>query len=352
MYPRLVIEIDKLKENARRMVKMAKSNNIDKITAVVKAFAGDVLVTKSLVNTGIDSIGDSRIQNLMVYASLPIRKMLLRIPMISEVDQVVEYSDISLNSEIETIKLLDEAARKKDKVHDIILMFDLGDLREGIYYNQYFLEDVKTILEMKNIKLLGIDTNLTCYGGLVPSRKILDRLVKIKEKIEDEFQMKLEIISGGNSSSVYLFGKNEIPEEINHLRLGESILFGKETAYSTEIKGLFHDIFKFEAEIVECKTKPSLPDGETSINSFGEKPQIVDKGVIKRAILAVGKQDVILENLMPENPDVEILGGSSDHLICDITDTDYKVGDVIGFNINYPALVHLMNSNYIEKFYK
>ncbi len=352
MYPRITIEIDKLKDNAREIVQMSKANGIEYITAVVKAFAGDVFVTKSLLGTGIKNIGDSRIQNLILYKTLPIKKMLLRIPMISEIEDVVRYADISLNSELETITLLDKEARRQGKIHEIIVMFDLGDLREGIYYTDDYLGTIEQIKQMKYIKMLGIGTNLTCYGGLVPSKTILSRLVDIKNNIENKLDIKLEIISGGNSSSLFLYGKNEIPEVINHLRLGESILFGKETAYSTEIKGLHHNIYKLEAEIIECMTKPSYPDGETSINSFGEIPEIEDKGIIKRAILAIGKQDLILDNLSPIDKKVHILGGSSDHLICDITGTDYKLGDILSFDINYPALVHLMNSSYVDKFYK
>ncbi len=181
---------------------------------------------------------------------------------------------------------------------------------------------------------------------------ILKRIIDIKNNIEQNLNIKLDIISGGNSSTVTLFDTNEIPNAINHLRLGESILFGKETSYGTKIPGLNHDVFCFEAEVIECKEKPSYPDGKISINSFGQKPDITDKGMMKRAILAVGKQDTILTNLTPKDSNIEIIGGSSDHLILDITDTDYKVGDIIQFNINYPALVHLMNSDFVDKVIK
>ena len=230
-------------------------------------------------------------------------------------------------------------------------MFDLGDLREGLYYTDEYLSFVKEVTELSNICLLGIGTNLTCYGGVVPSKKILSRLVDIKENIENNLQIKLDIISGGNSSTVTLFDQNVIPNEINHLRLGESILFGKETSYSNEIVGLNHDVFELVAQIIELKEKPSYPDGEMSINSFGEVPDIEDLGIMKRAILAIGKQDVILDNLVPKDPLIKIIGGSSDHLIIDVTKGNYKVGDLISFHINYPALVHLMNSNYVDKEY-
>jgi predicted amino acid racemase len=272
--------------------------------------------------------------------------------MISDVDQVVAYSDISLNSELETIKALNRAAQKDGKIHQIILMFDLGDLREGVYYTHEFLPLVESVLTLKNIDLVGIGANLTCYGGLVPSREILNRLVKVKESIENQFKHKLKIISGGNSSTVTLFDQSQIPNEINSLRLGESIFFGKETSYSTAIEGFHQDNFILEAEIIECQTKPSYPDGPTSINSFGEKVEIEDKGLMKRAILAIGKQDVILDNLRPIDKRISVIGGSSDHLIIDLAQTNYQLGDIIQFSVNYPGFLHLMNSNYVHKIYQ
>ena len=352
MYPRININLEKLKKNCLLMKKYAKENGIEKIMPVVKVAAGDLNVAKVFVDCGFEYICDSRIENLKLYSKFNVKKVLLRLPSLSEIDDVITYSDLSLNSEIRTVISLNDAAKKQNKKYEIIFMFDLGDLREGVFYKDSYYEDIKTILNLKNIVLKGIGTNLTCYGGVVPSRNILNRLVKIKEDIESSFNIRLDLISGGNSSSVFLFGKNEIPKEVNSLRLGEAIFFGKETSYSTLIPGFNYQVFTLETEIIECKTKPSFPDGEMSINSFGEKVEIEDKGLMKRAILAIGKQDVQLNNIFPIDKRIEIIGGSSDHLILDVTNTDYKVGDILEFDLNYPGLLHLMNSPYIKRNYK
>lgn len=352
MYPRIKIDLAKLKENISKILDMSGANGIPYITMVVKAFAGDLTILKAIKESNITCIGDSRIQNLKTFKPLHFHhQMLLRIPMKSEIKDVISYSDISLNSNYEVIELLHQEAKRQNKKHQIIIMFDLGDLREGIYYTSDYIEIIRKIYQLDHIIVKGIGTNLTCYGGLVPNKEIYDRLISIKNNIEQDLHVTLDIISGGNSSSVTLFNQDVIPKEVNHLRLGESILFGKETSYSTSIEGLHHDVFSFEAEIIECYEKPSFPDGITSINSFGVKPNIVDKGLMKRAILAIGKQDVILENLFPKDPTVSVVGGSSDHLIVDVTNTSYKVGDIMKFDINYPALVHLMSSDYVAKIY-
>ena len=352
MYPRININLLKLKENCLMMKKYARENGIKIVMPVIKVVAGDLKVAKIIDDCGFEYICDSRIENLKIYQNLSAKKVLLRLPSISEIEDVITYSDLSLNSEVKTIISLNDAAKRHEKKYEIIFMFDLGDLREGAFYKDNFYEDIRTIINLDNIVLKGIGTNLTCYGGVVPSKNILNRLVKIKQDIENKFNIHLDIISGGNSSSVFLFGKNEIPEEVNSLRIGEAIFFGKETSYSTLIPNFNNQIFTLEAEIIECKTKPSFPDGEMSINSFGEKVEIEDKGLMKRAILAIGKQDVQLNNLFPIDKKIKIIGGSSDHLILDVTNTNYEVGNIIEFDVNYPGLLHLMNSPYIKRNYK
>ncbi len=348
-FPRVNINLNKLKENCLKMKELSNKHGIDILMPVVKVVCGNQIIIQTIVDSGFEFLADSRIQNLKDFQKLHAKKVLLRIPMPSEAKSVVLYSDISLNSEIKTILALDKAARKANLTHDVILMFDLGDLREGFYYQDEYLEDIQLILKMNNIRLIGIGTNLTCYGGLVPSKEILNRLVKIKNEIEIIHNHKLSIISGGNSSSIHLLESGQIPKEVNSLRIGEAIFLGKETAYQQSIPGFWTDVFELEAEIVELKYKPSFPDGETSFNSFGEKISIEDKGSMFRGIVAIGKQDVLSENIFPHDSSLEVIGASSDHLILDMSDTRYQVGDTITFSMNYPGLLHLMNSKYVKK---
>ncbi|MDT8336601.1 MAG: alanine/ornithine racemase family PLP-dependent enzyme [Candidatus Izemoplasmatales bacterium] len=352
MYPRVNINLKELKENCLKMISYSKTNGISKLMPVIKVVAGDLKIAKIFEECGFKYVGDSRIKNLKIYQDFHFKKMLVRLPSMSEIKDVILYSNLSLNSELVTVLALDLEAKRQNKKHEIIFMYDLGDLREGIYYKENYLEKIEKILKLENIILKGIGTNLTCYGGLVPSKSILNRLVKIKKDIENHFNIHLDIISGGNSSSVYLFDKQGIPSDINSLRVGEAIFFGKETAYSTSLPGFNHNIFTLEAEVIECQTKPSFPDGKMSINSFGEKVEIEDKGHMKRAILAIGKQDVLINNIFPVDNRVKIIGGSSDHLIVEVTNTRYSVGDIISFNLNYPGLLHLMNSPYVHRNYQ
>jgi len=349
MYPKLTINLQKLVENTNRMKDLCLENNITNLCVVVKVMSGDLRCIQAISSVDIDYLGDSRIENLKRFQELKPKKALMRLPMPHQAYQVVKYSDMSLNSEIDTIRKLNIAAQKQNKKHEIILMFDMGDLREGIFFQDPYLEIVDEILSMDNIILKGIGTNLTCYGGVIPSQENLTNLVKIAHSIEHEFDITLPIISGGNSSSVFLFGKGLIPHEINNLRIGEAIFLGRETAYGNQIPYMHEDIFTLYAEIIEIKEKPSYPIGEIGMNSFGEVPQIKDLGMMKRAILAVGKQDVQIDNIVPIDSNISIVGGSSDHLIIDLKSSNYQLGDVISFRPNYPGLLQLMTSKYIKK---
>ena len=354
MYPRLVIDLKKVKNNLDKITEMVKGSG-SSLMIVTKGYSADMEIFKLLDESDIDYLADSRIQNLKKYEGTKKERVLLRLPMNSETDELVKYTEISLNSELKTIKNLNDAAERQNKVHKIILMIDLGDLREGIFFKNEdeIFNTVEEILKLKNIELFGLGVNLTCYGAVIPKKDNLSVLVEIARKIEKKFDIKLQMISGGNSSSIYLIGKNELPEGINNLRVGEAFLLGGETAYSQKLKGFYDDAFTLEAEIIELKEKQSVPIGETGVDAFGNKPVYEDRGIIKRAIIAVGRQDVDPDALSPIDEKIDILGASSDHLILDMSKSDrvYQVGDTVAFKLSYSSLLRATTSGYVDRVY-
>lgn len=348
-YPAIRINLEKLTYNTRVLMEKCKKLGID-VVPVTKVYCGVPEIANASVAAGVKMLADSRIENIIKMKDLKVPKMLLRIPMLSQVEEIVEYVDISLNSEYEVIKAISEKAMEKGKVHKIILMVDLGDLREGEWY-ETAIEFAGKIMELKGVKLVGVGTNLTCYGAVIPSKENLSLLVSIAEEIEKKYNIKLDIISGGNSSSIHLVEKNEIPKGINQLRLGESIVLGKETAYGERIEGTHGDVFTYMAEIIELKEKPSIPVGETGVDAFGEKPVFTDMGIRKKALLATGRQDVKPDGLKPRDKNAIVLGASSDHLLIDVSDCnkDYRVGDILEFDMDYGALLAAFTSEYVEK---
>lgn len=349
MYPRLVVDLKKVEQNTRIISDSCKTQGVD-IMGVTKVFCGYEKIAEAEVKGGIKFLADSRIENLMKLKELPAEKVLLRLPMISQANEVVKYADISLNSEIKTIQALNEAAKNQGTIHKIMLMVDLGDLREGILPNQ--VDAVVTeILKLNHIKLYGLGVNLTCYGGVIPSEKNLGQLAEIADYIEKTYDIKLEMISGGNSSSYYLVPQEKLPKKINNLRMGEILVLGRETAYGDAVEHMHDDAFIFEAEIVELKEKASVPTGDIGMDAFGNKPTFVDKGIRRRAILAAGVQDVRAAQLIPMDEKIDFLGSSSDHMIWDVTDSEanYEVGDIVKFKLEYGSMLSLFTSEYIQK---
>lgn len=347
-YPKLIVDTKKLQGNVEILVSMAKKRNME-IAGVTKVFCGIPEIAKAYVDGGVKYLADSRIQNLKKLKDFDLPKIMLRLPMISEAKDTVKYADISLNSELETIRALSNAAKELNKIHKVILMVDLGDLREGYFDDKDIYSAIEEIIKLDGIQITGLGTNLTCYGGVIPNKRILNRLSKLAVDIEEKFNLKLEIVSGGNSSTVYLL--EEELEGINNLRLGESLVLGTESAYGNQIPGTNSDVFTLEVEVIEIKEKPSVPTEEIGRDAFGKVPTFVDRGIRKRMLCAIGKQDMDLETIIPLDKDIIVLGGSSDHLILDCTDSsnDYKVGDIVKFNINYVSLLRLMTSEYVEK---
>ena len=77
-----------------------------------------------------------------------------------------------------------------------------------------------------------------------------------------------------------------------------------------------------EAQIIELKSKRSLPIGEIGVDAFGQRPYYEDRGIIRRAILAIGKQDTDPDSMISLDEKIDILGASSDHLILDVSKSD------------------------------
>lgn len=360
MYPKLIVNLKKLEDNLNACAAITKDQGNCSLMIVTKGLCADKEMVKMVAeNPHTDFIADSRVKNIATFAETARangkKTVLLRIPMHCEAAEVVKHVDLCFNSELSTIRLLNEEAAKIGKVQDILLMIDLGDLREGIFFQNEDLifEAVEEILGMENINLYGIGVNLTCYGAIIPKNENLSQLVEIGKKIEDKFDIKLNMVSGGNSSSIYLIGKGELPEGINNLRLGESFLLGNDTAYETKLPGTVSDGLILQAQIIELKEKPSLPIGEVGVDAFGEKPYYEDRGIMKRAIIGIGKQDTDLGSMTPCDPQIEIMGGSSDHIILDVThaDKEYKVGDIVEFELGYGGMLKTATSPYVEKDY-
>jgi ornithine racemase len=345
----ITIDLERLEANARTLTGRLPGVAF---AAVTKSTCGSPEVARAMLAGGATAIADSRLANLarLRTAGIAAPLWLLRSPTPGQAAEAVIVADVSLESELETLAALDAAAHAAGRPHDVVVMVDLGDLREGVLPDDLpdFLEKTATF---DNVRVAGIGVNLTCYGGVCPTPENLAQLVHLTAAAERQLGRRL-VVSGGNSSTLWraLMGGG-IPERIDNLRIGESILLGVETIDRRPIEGLHLDAFVIEAPVIECRVKPSLPIGETSQDAFGNTPVFVDRGLRRRAICALGRQDAPPDGLRPLDPGVEILGASSDHLICDVHDVEPapRLGDRLRFIPNYACLVQAFTSPYVEK---
>ena len=345
---RVEIDLDKVEQNTRILVDRLASTGI-RVTGITKAVLGSPGVGAAMLRGGACGLGDSRLPNLIRLAGLdpsPLRT-LIRSPMLSDVAQVVDVADVSLNTEAVVLAALDHAASQQKRMHAVVLMVELGDLREGIALGEV-PEAVRAVLGQSSLRLVGLGANLACQSGIVPDDRNMGVLSGLVDDVEALHGISLDVITGGNSANLHWALHTRDVGRIDELRLGEAILLGVDPLYRTPISGLHTDAFTLVAEVIEVALKPAQPWGDRAQAAFGEAPVRTGSRTIHQAIMALGRQDVDPDGLQPPEG-ITILGMSSDHLIVDVGDHAVAVGDEIDFGVGYGALVRAMTSPFVTK---
>jgi predicted amino acid racemase len=362
VYPVIEVNLSGFYHNSKLVVDMCKEKGIQ-VAGVVKGTDSYehsyTEIAQQMLKAGCTMIGDSRMNTIkkMRETGMNAEILLIRVPMLSELADVVEYVDISLNSELENIRKMNSIAVNMGKTHKVILMMDLGDLREGYINEDELIRDAIFIeRELDNIHLYGVGTNLGCYGSIKPDITNLTKLISIAERMENEIGRKLEIISGGATSTLPMVMNGTIPNRINHLRVGEGIANARDLQdiWGIDMKGFRRDNYRILAQVIEIKDKPSYPIGQIFVDAFGNTPKYEDKGIRKRALVALGKRDIgDIFSVIPIMKGIIVEGGSSDHTILDVTDCEMeiKLGDIIQFEACYEAMIHSTYSSSVVREY-
>jgi len=347
-YPQLEFDLALLRSNADAVISRCRGMGI-RVCGVVKGVDGLPEAARVLRAAGAAELGTSRLEQVAKCraAGVPGPWLLIRIPGLTELPDVVALCETSLQSEWPTLLALEEECLRQNKTHRVIVMTDLGDLREG-FWDKKELVDVCERVErdLPHVHLAGIGVNLTCYGSTKPTPEKMNELVGLARQVEQRIGRKLEIVSGGATSSFTLVHWGTMPAGVNHLRIGEAILLGKDLQVDWGIRDMDYlrmDALTLRAEVVEVKDKPTYPIGEFAIDAFGRKPVYEDRGIRRRAILALGRADVgELESLIPREPGLTVIGGSSDHCIVDVEDCPRRlqVGDIVEFSLCYSHMLY------------
>ena len=354
-YPQLEIDLGKLEENLAALCECCQSSSIE-IAGIVKGFTALPEAVKVYDHAPIGWIGSSRLEQLRRIRQSGVKKplMMVRIPMLSEVDELVQWADMSLQSERTVLREINRAAGQAGKRHQVLLMVDLGDLREGFWDQEELVSAaVEVERELSNLELVGIGTNLGCYGSVQATPEKMRELVAVAEEVEKAIGRRLDLISGGASSSIHMVLDGTMPKRINHLRVGEALLLGR--VWGCQMDFMHKHVFTLRGEVIESKIKASHPVGELSVEAFGRTRTYVDRGNRRRALLAMGRVDYgDPDDLIPREPGIKVLGASSDHTILDIEDAERKieVGDIVEFDLCYATMVYSTNSESVQIHYK
>lgn len=350
----VTLDTDKLADNFRYLDDLFTKNDI-KWTAVTKMLCGNKKYLEVLIKLGITEACDSRVTNLKRIKMInpEVETAYIKPPAKRSIRNIVQYADVSFNTEYSTIKLLSDAAVEQNKIHKVIIMIELGELREGVM-REDFMGFYQKVFELPNIEVVGIGTNLTCMYGVLPNHDKLIQLCLYKELIEARFNKKIPYVSGGSSVTIPLIFQDLLPEGVNHFRVGETLFLGTDVYNNRPYEQMHNDVFKLYAEIIELTEKPSIPMGELGHNLTGEVKEFDMESQSQssyRAIIDLGLLDIESEHLRPTDGNVQLVGESSDMIVVDLGDnpSNYKVGDLLEFSMTYMGTLRVMNSVYVEK---
>jgi ornithine racemase len=344
----------KLKANFDFLDDMFRAYDI-KWAVVSKLLCGDKSFLRELIALGVKQICDSRVTNLKTIKSLDasIETVYIKPPAKRAIRGVVEYADISFNTELATIRLLSTEAKKQGKTHKIMIMIEMGELREGVLRDD-LIEFYSNVFELPNIEVVGIGTNLSCLYGVLPNEDKLIQLSLYEQLIEAKFNTKIPYVSGGSSVTIPLIFRNSLPSGINHFRVGETLFLGTDVYHDKPFEEMHNDVIRFFAEIIELIEKPVTPSGDMGSNVEGETFQFNPMNGAEtshRAIIDIGILDVDTAHITPVKPNQKIIGASSDMIVVDLGSNDdkLKVGNQLEFSLDYIAALRLLNSKYIDK---
>jgi predicted amino acid racemase len=350
----ITLDREKLSENYRYLDKLFRDNGI-KWAIVSKMLCGNRDYLEYLLSLKPDQVCDSRASNLKMVKELDpdVETAYIKPPPSGSIKTIVRYADISYNTEFETIKLLSREAGKQKKTHKIVIMIEMGELREGVMRDE-FMDFFGKVFKLPNIEVIGIGTNLTCMYGVLPNSDKLIQLSLYAQLIEAMFNRIIPYVSGGSSVTIPLIHQNILPTGINHFRVGETLYLGTNVYDGSIYENMHNDVFKVYAQIIELTEKPMVPEGELGANMEGDTMEFSDDDLGKtsyRAIMDIGLLDVDEDHFKPYDKSLEIVGASSDMVVVDLQDNakEYKVGDLIVFEVDYLVVLRVVSSKYIDK---
>ncbi|MBD1396081.1 alanine/ornithine racemase family PLP-dependent enzyme [Pontibacter sp. JH31] len=344
----------KLRHNYNHLDQVFREKGID-WGIVTKLLCGEETFLKEVLDLGVKEIHDSRVTNLIAIKNMApdVQTVYIKPAPKQSIPDIIKYADVSFQTELDIIRLLSEEAVRQNRLHKIIIMIEMGDLREGVM-GEDLVDFYEQVFKLPGISVIGLGANFNCLHGVMPTQDKLIQLSLYKQIIDAKFNIEIPWVSGGTSVTIPLLFNHQMPKGINHFRIGEALFFGLNLFTGETFEGMHDDVFELSAEIIELNEKPMIPTGMLAENPSGESFEIDESLYGKtshRAILDVGLLDINPKYLISKDESLHVIGASSDMLVVELGENElnYKVGDVLRFNLRYMGALSIMNSRYIAK---
>jgi predicted amino acid racemase len=347
----LIVNLSRLRHNIQVVQELCARSGIEMV-AVAKGCCGFLPIIKTFQESGIRIVGFSRVADAVRAAPfLSDRPCFISLPSPGLTHAVIQHFGSSLHSELVTIQALVSAAEQNARAHGIILMVDIGDLREGVMPEDV-VPAVQSILEIRSqfVEFLGIGATLGCCSGTLPDDQNLGLLHELAIDIEGRIGCQIKTVSIGGSVIIPWIENCSLPSRINQVRIGEAILLGNIPTIDKRHEALSSEVFLLRGTVLETRAKPSKPPGRQGKDVLGQQLTFADRGPRLRCILDFGIIDTDPNGLIPVSGALEFINANSDYTIMDVTAANHelKPGDMVDFHLNYQALIRAFQARNLD----
>ena len=347
----VLIDLAKLDHNVAVIQEICRHAGVQAVW-VTKGCHSHPAVVDLLASRGAAVLGEVYADNLRrIRDGFAGELLMIQPPSHHQLDAALAFADTLLVSSVDNAAALARAARRAGRRPRLILMVDVGNLREGVLPDAV-AGVVTRILELPHVDLIGLGTSVGCFGGYLANERDLQRLVHVAATVSAATGHHFRTLSAGSGTMLLeLAAAGSMPPEINQLRIGAAFLVGDQPPTGRPLPALHQDAFLMRGEILELARKPSLPQAPTGSDAFGRTVAFEDLGERNRALLDFGMTDVDVYALTPRSAGVRVLGATSNYTICDVTECPecLRVGSHLDFRMAYSAMARAMASVHTPK---
>ncbi len=348
MMPTVLLNLDALSHNTDIAVAFAKRWGVT-VLPVLKAVASHPIVAKTLMEQGITRFGFAECDEPYFFTNnFQAEKHLLCLTPPRQADAVVANFSRNTVTTIEMLQALQQAAHARGKRHEVLVMIDFGDSREGIHPHEAaaFIECASAF---PNLSLCGFGSMFACFGAETPTQSAMERMTALRDLFKEKGIANPVVSAGGSVFCAWV--ESNGPGPITELRFGDPFLLGVDLYRQAELPGGSYrqDVCRFCAEVLEVREKKIAEECTSAEYQFvGQDSSFLirKEGLRRRALLDIGFFHIEGKELQCELPGTFIAGCSSGYLALDVTDCPepVAVGQQVFFSGGYWSMSKFFRS--------